>query len=103
MAGLELTDDHLSMGPSSNAEIAPKTAAAVLLSATPNRISEIEIKDTSSQPDPNDTKLIGHENLKPEQTGILPEQLQQSYKFARVCAQCFVQRRVSTLLIWTKT
>ena len=84
----------MGQGQSSNAEIAPKTAAAVLLSATPTR-SDPEPKEQIQSQDTKDAKLIGHENLKGEETGILPEQLQQNYKFARVCCQCFVQRQVN--------
>ena len=44
-------------------------------------------------------KLVGHELIKPEQTGILPEALQSQYKFARVCTLCFIQRKVHQLKI----
>ena len=81
-----------------NAEIAPKTAAAVL-SSTPHKTGS-EILDVKKEPEipeepVDEGKLVGHELIKPEQTGILPEQLQSQYKFARVCTLCFIQRKVT--------
>ena len=84
-----------------NAEIAPKTAAAVL-SSTPHKNGEISEpkKESELQEEPVDEgKLVGHELIKPEQTGILPEALQSQYKFARVCTLCFIQRKVHQLKI----
>ena len=84
-----------------NAEIAPKTAAAVL-SSTPHKNGEMsEPKKESELPEEpvDEGKLVGHELIKPEQTGILPEALQSQYKFARVCTLCFIQRKVHQLKI----
>jgi hypothetical protein len=98
--GLDHLDSISRMGTTSNVEIAPKTAAAIL-AATPSVRTEPTEAPNRTDPNPaqesvdlTSGKLIGHELIKPEQTGILPEQLQQSYKFARVCASCFIQRRV---------
>ena len=100
--GLDHLDSISRLGTTSNVEIAPKTAAAIL-AATPSVRSEppeapnrVDPNPPPESVDPSSAKLIGHELIKPEQTGILPEQLQQNYKFARVCASCFIQRRVQS-------
>ena len=39
--------------------------------------------------------LTGHDLLMPEETQMLPDQLNSNYQFARVCNECYLQHRVS--------
>ena len=41
--------------------------------------------------------LTGHDLLMPEETQMLPDQLNSNYQFARVCNECYLQHRVSTV------
>jgi len=103
----------------SYAQIAPKTAASMLYAAKAQAQATVE----SHESRPSSTQSIGaqsttaggggasggsashrnsidatvvqgHELLHPEETQLLPEQLNSNYQFARVCNECHQQNRV---------
>ena len=104
-------DPSLGQDKAKYAEIVPKTAVSVLKNATADMVEkELEnLEPLKRAPSAkhggtgqslqtqksSDSSLIGHDNIIAEQTQHLPEQLENNFKFARICPDCYVQNKVN--------